>query len=252
MGVQFLYSKEKEALLMTINQVISLINIKDIPFVPQMSGVREKGKLPIYSSKQGVCYWNGESIWSIGINQNSQNEIYKIKQSLKNCSWELANNDRELDKYVAVYEILYAINEYKGIDDNIKFDTIKRYVEILNKEILDSLDFQQILEMETLKNLIIKDKLYNQMLFNVHEVHSTKERQFSEYKIEKKDYSFGNIQYHEELDRVHITIYDDVVEISCTKEARGSYERKLDKRKKYTSEDKIISALDCWRCNFWN
>ena len=53
MVVQFLYSKEKEALLMTINQVISLINIKDIPFVPQMSGVREKGKLPIYSSKQG-------------------------------------------------------------------------------------------------------------------------------------------------------------------------------------------------------
>lgn len=237
---------------MTIKQVISLINIKDIPFIPQMSGVREKGKLSIYSSKQGVCYWNGESIWSIGIDQNCQNEIYKIKQSLKNCSWELGNNDRELDKYVAVYEILYAINEYKGIDDDIKFDTIKRYVEILNKEILDSFDFQQILEMETLKNLIIKDKLYNQMLFNVHEVQSTKEWQFSGYRIEKKDYSFGNIQYHEELDRVHITIYDDVVEISCAKEERGNYERKLDKRKRYTSEDKIISALDCWRCSFWN
>lgn len=236
---------------MTIKQVISLINIKDIQFIPQMSGVREKGKLSIYSSKQGVCYWDGESIWSIGIDQNSQNEMHKIKQYLKNCSCELGNNDRELDKYVAVYEILYAINEYKGIDDDIKFDTIKRYVEILNKEILDSLDFQQILEMETLKNLIIKDKLYNQMLFNVHEVQSTKERQFSGY-IEKKDYSFGNIQYHEELDRVHITIYDDVVEISCAKEERGSYERKLDNRKRYTSEDKIISALDCWRCSFWN
>ena len=74
----------------------------------------------------------------------------------------------------------------------------------------------------------------------------------ADVEIEKKDYSFGNIQYHEELDRVHITIYDDVVEISCTKEARGSYERKLDKRKKYTSEDKIISALDFWRCNFGN
>lgn len=236
---------------MTIKQVISLTNIKDIQFIPQMSGVREKGKLSIYSSKQGVCYWDGESIWSIGIDQNSQNEMHKIKQYLKNCSCELGNNDRELDKYVAVYEILYAINEYKGIDDDIKFDTIKRYVEILNKEILDSLDFQQILEMETLKNLIIKDKLYNQMLFNVHEVQSTKERQFSGY-IEKKDYSFGNIQYHEELDRVHITIYDDVVEISCAKEERGSYERKLDNRKRYTSEDKIISALDCWRCSFWN
>lgn len=237
---------------MTIKQVISLINIKDIQFIPQMSGVREKGKLSIYSSKQGVCYRDGESIWSIGIDQNSQNEMYKFKQYLKNCSCELGNNDRELDKYVAVYEILYAINEYKGIDDDIKFDTIKRYVEILNKEILDSLDFQQILEMETLKNLIIKDKLYNQMLFNVYEVQSTKERQFSGYRIEKKDYSFGNIQYHEELDRVHITIYDDVVEISCAKEERGSYERKLDNRKRYTSEDKIISALDCWRCSFWN
>jgi|GEM_PF-4173609 len=237
---------------MTIKQVISLINIKDIPFIPQMSGIREKGKLSIYSSKQGVCYWNGESIWSIGIDQNCQNEIYKIRQRLKNCSLELGDNDRELDKYVAVYEILYAINEYKGIDDDIKFDTIERYVEILNKEILDSLDFQQILEMETLKNLIIKDKLYNQMLFNVHEVQSTKEREFSEYRIEKKDYSFGNIQYHEELDRVHITIYDDVFEISCAKEERGSYKRKLDKRKRYTSEDKIISALDSWRCSFRN
>ena len=237
---------------MTIKQVISLINIKDIPFIHQMSSVREKGKLSIYSSEQGVCYWNGESIWSIGIDQNCQNEIYKIKQSLKNCSWELGNNDRELDKYVAVYEILYAINEYKGIDDDIKFDTVKRYVEILNKEILDSLDFQQILEMETLKNLIIKDKLYNQMIFNAHEVQSTKERHFSGYRIEEKDYSFGNIQYHEELDRVHITIYDDVVEIYCEIEGRGSYECKLDKRKRYTSEDKIISALDCWRCSFWN
>ena len=83
-------------------------------------------------------------------------------------------------------------------------------------------------------------------------VQSTKERQFSGYRIEKRDYSFGNIQYHEELDRVNITIYDDVVEISCAKEERGSYERKLDNRKRYTSEDKIISALDCWRCSFWN
>lgn len=228
------------------------MNIKDIPFIPQISGVREKGKLSIYSTKQGVCYWNGESIWSIGIDQNSQNEVYKIKQSLKKCAWELDDNDRELDKYVAVYEILYAINEYKGVNDDIEFDTIKRYVEILNKKILDSLDFQQILEMETLKNLIMKDKLYNQMLFNVHEVQSTKERQFSGYRKKKKDYSFGNIQYHEELDRVHITIYDDVVELFCEKEGRGSYERELDKRKIYTSEEKIISALDCWRCSFWN
>ena len=30
---------------MTIKQVISLINIKDVPFLPQMSGTRKKGKI---------------------------------------------------------------------------------------------------------------------------------------------------------------------------------------------------------------
>lgn len=197
---------------MKIEQMISLMNFRNIPFIPQMSGVREKGKLSIYSTKQGVCYWNGESIESIGIDNNCKNEIYIIKQRLKKDSWELENNDRELGKYVAVYEILYAVNAYKGEDYDIKTDTVKRYVEILNKEILDSLDFQQILEMETLKNLIVKDELYSQMLFVVHEVYSTKSRQFSGGRIEKKEYSFGNIQYHEEPDKSHITIYDDCVE----------------------------------------
>lgn len=35
---------------MTIKQVISLINIKDVPFLPQMSGTGKKEKLPIYST----------------------------------------------------------------------------------------------------------------------------------------------------------------------------------------------------------
>ena len=72
-------------------------------------------------------------------------------------------------------------------------------MEILNNEILKALDFQQISEMKTLKNLIMENKLYNQMLFSVREVRSTKARQFLEQGVEKKDYCFGNIKYHEEL-----------------------------------------------------
>lgn len=82
--------------------------------------------------------------------------------------------------------------------------------------------------MKTLKNLIMENKLYNQMLFSVREVRSTKARQFSEQGVEKKNYCFGNIKYHEELDIVHITIYDDLVEIWCEKEAREKIKRELD------------------------
>ena len=41
---------------MTIKQVISLINITDVPFLHQMSGTVQKDKIPIYSTNHGVCY----------------------------------------------------------------------------------------------------------------------------------------------------------------------------------------------------
>lgn len=50
---------------------------------------------------------------------------------------------------------------------------------MINKEIIDSLDFQKIREMENLKYLIKNDRVYNQMQFNVYEIQSTKEMQFS-------------------------------------------------------------------------
>lgn len=237
---------------MTIKEVISLMDIKGIPFLPQMSGIRENGKLPIYATEQGVCYWKDESIWSIGIDEKSKGETYQVKQRIQNLVRGLDYDQREMDKYVAVYEVLLAIDEYRGEEGNIEPDTLKRYVEIINKAILDALDFQQIQKMADLMDIVVNDKLYRQMLFVVHEVDSMKEKQFSGYKVNKKNYSFGNIKYCEELDRVNITIYEDCVEIACMKEARGCYERKLDIRRKYTSEEKIIVALDCWKCAYCN
>lgn len=232
---------------MTVKQVIFLMNIKNIPFISQADDVRKDGTLSIYSTERGVCYGENESIWSIGSNQTNKNKHYSIKQKLEQYKPELDGNDRELDKYVAVYEILYVINEYKGANDSFQIDIIEKYVEILNNEILKALDFQQISEMKTLKNLIMENKLYNQMLFSVREVRSTKARQFSEQGVEKKNYCFGNIKYHEELDIVHITIYDDLVEIWCEKEAREKIKRELDIKERFTLEEKIILALNCWK-----
>lgn len=237
---------------MTIKEVISLMNIKDVPFLPQMSGKRLKGKLPIYATKQGVCYWKDESIWSIGIDEESKGERYQIKQKIQNLLPGLAFDEREMDKYIAVYEVLLAIDEYRREDRDIELDILKGYVEILNKEILYTLDFQQIQGMTNLMDIVVNDNLYRQMKFVVYEVDSVKKNQFWGYKVNKKNYSFGNIKYCEKLDRVNITIYEDCVEIECVKEARGCFERKLEIRRKYTVEEKIIQALDCWKCAYGN
>lgn len=234
---------------MTIKDVISLMNITDVLFIPQMYGINKTGVLPIYPTNQGVCYYKDESIWSIGIKERCKNEIYEIKHKLCEFDNKLYSDERELDKYVAVSIILNAVDLCKGGNGRIRFEDIKDYVEILNNAIYESLDFQQISDMDTLKEIIKSDTLYRQMLFNVNEVNSTKEREFTGYKKETKRYSFGNIKYHEELDKVSIRTYDDYVTLACEKEGR-SHKQNLDIRRSYTSEGKILSALYCWRCDY--
>ena len=211
----------------------------------------EEGVLPIYPTRQGIYYWKDESIWSIGINEQSEDEIYQIKRCLKQKENSLEYSEKELDKYVAVFMILIAVDRYKGGKGTIYFDKIKYYVEILNKAIYEALDIQQISDMNTLKEIITSDTLYREMYFHVNEVNSTKERQYSGYKKDEKSYSFGNIKYHEELDKVFIYTYDDCVELTCEKEGK-SYKQKLDMRRRYASEGKILAALDCWRCAYLN
>lgn len=236
---------------MTIRDVISLMNISDVPFIPQMYGIDEKGVLPIYPTKRGVCYYQGESIWSIGISDQCKDEIYEIKHKLLEFDYKLYANARELDRYVAVSVILNAVDRCKGGDGGICFEDIKYYVEILNNASNEALDLKQISDMDTLKKIIKSDKLYREMLFNVYEVNSTKDREFIGYKKETKSYSFGNIKYHEELDKVSIRTYDDYVALVCEKEGR-SHKQNLDIRRSYTSEGKILAALDCWRCDYLN
>lgn len=172
------------------------MNIDDIP-IQALRVIDNNKKLPIYSTSEGLCYYAEESIWSLGTYKNGEEEINKIRQKLTKLAPALRDDERELDKYVAVYVILLAINKYKGIDDRIEFDVVKKYVEELNKRIRESLDFQQVSEMEDLKKLIKEDRLYSQMIFVVEEISSIKREQFSGRKINKNDYTFGNVKYYE-------------------------------------------------------
>ena len=46
-------------------------------------------------------------------------KFIELIQKWKKYDLKLDNDERELNKYVAVYEILDAINEYKSVDDDI-------------------------------------------------------------------------------------------------------------------------------------
>jgi len=58
-------------------------------------------------------------------------------------------------------------------------------------------------------------------------------------------------KYYEDIDKVFISIYDDVVTL-CYERTGQSHPRSLQTQKKYTDEGKILEALDCWKCAIYN
>lgn len=236
---------------MTIEKLISLMNIKSVPFLIQPDTIRESYQLPIYATAQGVCYWREESIWSLGMDEESEAETDRIRQEIKDQIPGLYDG-RELDKYVAVYEILSAVKEYRGEEGDIEIRSLAGYVELINIVIAEELDFGQIPDMAELRGIISSDQLYRQMLFEVCEVDCAKEGYLAGDDVHRRNYCFGNVEYHEKPDKVGVLIYEDCVEVICTREPRVRFRHMLKSEKKLSSEEKIIQALDFWRSAYRN
>lgn len=155
-------------------------------------------------------------------------------------------NERELNKYLAAFELLNAINIFKGIKEEISIEQLSDYVNILNQHILNSLNFDEVFNMINLQNIIRNDKLYNQCRFHVKEIKCTKGSQFIGIEKETNNCQFGNIKYYEKLDDVSIDVYDDFIELEYKAKGR-SYTKNLDTRKRYTLEEKLKMALNTWK-----
>lgn len=226
----------KEEIFMKISEIVEILNIPDIPFCPQMYGNPNKG-LTIYASNQGVCYSEHASVWFLGEDEKCKDQVKQLKYELSNIFKGLEGNSRKLDRYVAVSELLLAIQQYSGVQSSLDSITEKivEYAEKLNQAIIDSLDFSQIEDKKDLIDYITKDKLYHELLFNVDEEHGPK-------------YTFGNMKYHEELDVVNITISGDSVSLHMAAEGAKTYSDTL--RPNSTSEQKIFRALYTWRCAY--
>ena len=232
---------------MKIKEMIDIIGIKGIPFIEKQPGRSEKNQLTVYGDANGVNYWKDATIWFLSIDENCKERVDKIKYDIKDKIKNLDCDERRLNKCLAIYELLNAINKFKHVNgkpkEEIYTGTISNYVDILDKYILENLDFEEINGMNNLQNMIKENKLYRQLYFFVDEVKSRKDEEHRGYKKEKSCYRFGNAKYYEELDKITILVYEDCVELVF---GGKSYSYKLDEGKKITVEEKIIFALNSW------
>lgn len=233
---------------MKIIELVTILELdKDdsLPIRLLNGGQHPQNELSIYSTSQGICFFRDEKILSIN-NNNCSDMVYRIKTFLEKRVKEVNDNKRELDKYLAGSELLIAIDKYRGGEGNIDIEKAKEYVNTINRHIEDSLCFDDIIEMKELIEKIKKDKLYKELCFNVQEFCCKRADRFRGCIKHANRYCFGNKKYHEDLDLVHITIYDDCVELLHENEGR-SYEYDLDNKVKHTLEQKIFFTLGCWQ-----
>ena len=230
---------------MKISDVIEICQIPNTIFIPVPAGHSKRNCLTIYPTRQGVCYWEDASIWFLTIDENCTDSVYEIKQKLISLQPALYNKERELNRYLAVTELLLAANKVRNSNENISIDLMRAYVEKLDAKIYSSLDFHEVEGMDALIEIISKNETYREMMFCVHNVQSPKKYEYVGAPKKAESFSFGNMLYHEKLDVVHIRTYDDFVEVNCELEGRV-ISKELNKNRSYSIEQRILSALDCW------
>lgn len=158
------------------------------------------------------------------------------------------NNERELLRYFSVFQLLIAIDLTSGNENCASYDkyleTAKQYVTKINQTIIENYQTDDIQDMQDLKYILNSTPLYLELFFYVQVFDYDKKRPCPNKK--SKNFSFGNKRFHNELDKVHITIYNDYVELWHPIEER-SHERELSPNNALSIEQKIIAALDCWQ-----
>mgnify|MGYP005755374155 FL=1 len=163
------------------------------------------------------------------------------------------NNERELLRYFSVFQLLIAIDQASGNENCASYDkyleTAKQYVTKINQTIIENYQTDDIQDMQKLIYILSNTSLYRELFFHVQVFDYNNRRPCPNKK--SKNFSFGNKRFHNELDKVHITIYNDYVELWHPIEGR-SHARELSPNRTLSLEQKIIAALDCWQTYYKN
>jgi hypothetical protein len=228
-----------------IKEVVDLLGIENeynVPFhfLSEDLLVNSHHRSSIVSTQYGVVCGENETIWSVGLLEGREEQVNLIKTDIQRCITDL--DDRDMDKYMAIMQILLAVDVFQEGSGRVELRKAKDYVGQIDHEIKVALDFHEIQEMKDLIRLIRADRLCSQLCFQVSVIAGGK----GEQNLKKENLSFGNTKYCEALDLVYITIYEDCFELYCLKEGT-SRESRFEGTKAYTLEDRILYALFDWK-----
>ena len=238
---------------MTILDLIEILqlNKENNIFIPLPPGPYFEDHSIFQVSSKKIIFYEGLTLPEF---YNSRKEAsYALVEYIQKNVESVYDNKRELLRYFSVFQLLIAIDKATGHDDCESYDkyleTAKQYVTKINQAIKENYQTDDIQDMQDLKYILYSTPLYLELFFDVQVFDYDKKRPCPNKK--SKDLSFGNKRFHNEMDKVHITIYNDYVDLWHPIEGR-SHERELSPNRTLSLEQIIIAALDCWQTYYKN
>lgn len=238
---------------MTVLDLIEILQLNkgNNIFTPLPSGSYFKTHSVFDVSSKKIIFY--EELTLSEFYDSKKDKSYDLITYIQKNVESVYNNERELLRYFSVFQLLIAIDLASGNENCASYDkyleTAKQYVTKINQAIKENYQTDDIQDMQDLKYILYSTPLYLELFFDVQVFDYDKKRPCPNKK--SKDLSFGNKRFHNEMDKVHITIYNDYVELWHPIEGR-SHERELSPNIDLSLEQKIITALDCWQTYYKN
>lgn len=238
---------------MTVLDLIEILqlNKENNIFIPLPSGQYFKTHSVFDVSSKKIIFY--EELTLSEFYDSKKDKSYDLITYIQKNVESVYNNERELLRYFSVFQLLIAIDLASGNENCASYDkyleTAKQYVTKINQAIKENYQTDDIQDMQDLKYILYSTPLYLELFFDVQVFDYDKKRPCPNKK--SKDLSFGNKRFHNKMDKVHITIYNDYVELWHPIEGR-SHERELSPNIDLSLEQKIITALDCWQTYYNN
>lgn len=237
---------------MRLLEMIKLIGLdKEAKFIPYQYGDGKK-RNTLFINDEGISFWYEEEV--ARFKECDDENLYYDTQCDIEKYVKIYKEDRRWEIAYAVYSLLFITGRWKQMQDK-SFDAkgyaisnTKKYVELIVDKIRASLEFDQIKEMSNLIELIKNDDYYYLLCFNVTEYDYAKNTNaYKNYHV-RKQYTFGNLTYHEACEVVNISLYNDYVELHHER-STFSIDREIKNRS--TTESEIIAALGMWESHYW-
>lgn len=161
-------------------------------------------------------------------------------------TYNTSNSSLDIELFSAIDTIIR--NVYDCEEDKL-INMVRTCFKKTKLEIDSKLYFDEISSMKNLIDIVGKNDFYSTLLFNVKRYSCIKDNKYRGFDHKPTKYTFGNKDYHRDLDVVNIEIYDDVTSLHYIGKGAKTYEGNTTQINR-TDENDIIYALNLWKNYF--